>query len=146
MRFYSFTNMYLSPIQKGIQTAHAVHDMFVKYHDSLRENTHDGEWALYEQWAHEHKTIVVLDGGNSAELGNLFSQLDTFTHGYPYVKFHEDDVSLNGALTCVGIILDEKMIELVKMSRDDAWNLPKGFCTNDEIAVAKLVSQYHLAR
>jgi len=39
-------------------------------------------------------------------------------HGLPVVKFHEDEQSLNGALTAVGIILPETAYENAKSLRE----------------------------
>ena len=113
-RFYSFTNMYLSSIQKGIQTAHAVSEMYDTYRagDKISPTFARAKEAL-DEWANSDKTIIVLDGGNSRTLSELYNNLrcvvDTYKFGYPVVAFYEDEQSLNGALTAVGIILPESV-------------------------------------
>lgn len=58
LRLYSFTNYYLSDLQKGLQTAHLVSEMFTKYVTGKHKK------MLFE-WATNHKTIIILNGGNS---------------------------------------------------------------------------------
>jgi hypothetical protein len=92
-RLYSFVNMYLSGIQKGIQTAHMLQEMNLKW-------AHN---AKLLNWAYTEKTIIVLEGGKSAMLEYLKK---TFTQSeFPHASFSEDEESLNNALTCVGILL-----------------------------------------
>lgn len=109
-RFYSFTNYYISSIQKGIQTSHLVSEM------SILENkgTPYNNWALYD------KTVVVLNGGNAKKLNEIYEAAIPFgkEYGFPVVKFHEDADSLNGALTAVGILLPEVVYETARLQRE----------------------------
>ena len=103
MRFYSITNMYLSDIQKGIQTAHAVAEC------SLTEN------ELYKEWAEKGKTIIVLNGGyvsNMKRIGEVIqnSSLDG-------VIFNESEEALDGALTVLGLVVPERFYMLGEYSR-----------------------------
>lgn len=99
MRLYSFVNYYLSPLQHGLQTAHCVSEMSL-LNGSLR--------ATFEEWAVNHKTIIICNGGNTAQLEDLFTKLiDLAGPDHPLVKFYEDEQSLNCALTSVAIILPE---------------------------------------
>ena len=107
MRFYSFTNYYLSSIQLGIQSAHALGEMFNQYPygDSPVGRT-------LREWSANHKTMVLLNGGNSAALRDLWTLLsDPRNTKYPVSKFSEDEASLDGALTCVAIVLPEYMYD-----------------------------------
>lgn len=108
MRFYGFGNYYLSSLQQGLQAGHAAVDLYVKYH-LMQEQ--DSRQVLYADWAANHKTMVLLNGGNSANLQDLFDFLNCEENPYPFVKFHEDEVSLNGALTYVGMILPPKIYD-----------------------------------
>lgn len=112
-RFYSFTNMYLSSIQKGIQTGHAISEM------SIEDYFHDGN-KTYKTWANKDKTVIVLNGGNQAMLFDLYNLVKMFgeKHGLPYTKFHEDKQSLNGALTAVGIILPKSVYDTARDLRN----------------------------
>ena len=105
MRLYTFVNgLYMRPIQFGIQSAHLVGDMFVKY----RANGEGKLGQLYD-WAENHKTMVILSAVNTAGLHGAFAFLDNADNPYPYAKFHEDAQSLDGAITCVGVVVPEKI-------------------------------------
>ena len=112
MRFYGFGNYYLSSLQQGLQAGHAAVDLHVKY--NIHEQGHFDIAPcqnMYNDWAENHKTMVLLNGGNSADLADLYAFLYCEENPYPFVKFHEDEVSLNGALTYVGMILPPKIYD-----------------------------------
>jgi len=99
----------LSSIQQGIQSAHCLAEMFTKY-------TKGEDKKLLFDWAKNHKTMIVLNGGNSEALTEFYTLLqkpDEEDH-YPFAKFNEDEQSLNNAITCVGIILPEKTYNTAK--------------------------------
>lgn len=101
-RLYSLTNMYLSSIQKGIQTAHVVASM---------ASGESGKNPDFNTWATTDRTIIVLNGGNSKSLFDFVCVLDEYAEKYAWDMFHEDHDSLNGALTAVGIVLPRKVYE-----------------------------------
>ena len=106
MRLYSFCNLYLSSIQQGIQTAHLVSNMFAKYKNMRGSVSYD---ILYK-WAESHKTIIVLNGGTKENIQNIFNELWLNADlNLPYEKFHEDEDSLGGIITCCGIIVPEEL-------------------------------------
>lgn len=114
MRLYSFVNVYLSQLQKGLQTAHLVSEIAVN-----AQKTQDNVLASFNSWAEEHKTIIILDAGNH------FSVLDTFdelvelnNRTYPIGLFREDAESLNCAATACGIILPEDVYGLAASFRN----------------------------
>ena len=109
MRFYGFGNYYLSSLQQGLQAGHAAVDLHVKY--NLNNSDNPFATVMYNDWAKDHKTMVLLNGGNSADLQDLFDFLNCEENPYPFVKFHEDEVSLNGALTYIGMILPPKIYD-----------------------------------
>jgi len=98
-RLYSFTNYYLSSIQKGIQTAHVIADMLV-YHETL---------DLID-WVNFYKTIIVLNGGNSAALEDIASMLIKPENRFAWGIFREDFDSLAGATTAVGVLVPEPFV------------------------------------
>lgn len=111
MRFYSFTNAnYMSQLQLGLQTAHCVAEMADKYDGC------PGMWD-FQEWARAYKTIVILNGGNCADLTELYEFLDNMSTPYSFAKFNEDEASLNNAITCVGIILPEEVYETARLIR-----------------------------
>lgn len=132
MRAYYFGNMYLSSIQQGIQAAHVTADMFVKYpYDS-------SEHQMLSDWAADHKTMILLNGGYASELERL---VDLFTYGdnpYPWAYFRESQDAMQQCITSVGIVLPEHIwigakqlregwVEVGEMARHgyvsyDDWN------------------------
>lgn len=108
MRFYGFGNYYLSSLQQGLQAAHVVGDLSV---NSISNGSVNQKGKLYFDWAANHKTMVLLNGGNSETLLSIFNKFKDFESKgmhLPFAAFHEDTQSLGGALTYVGIILEEK--------------------------------------
>lgn len=108
MRLYAFTNMYLSPLQQGLQTAHLVHELFNKYSDK-----NSAEYNNLNEWSKNHKTIIILNGGNQAKLETIKKEIELLEYctTYPNTFFREDKDSLNEALTCVGIILPDTIYD-----------------------------------
>ena len=116
MRFYSFVNAnYLSQLQLGIQTAHCVAEMML----------HRTEHAV-TTWADEHKTIIVLNGGNVEDLLSMEEFFNEEFNPYPFVSFYEDAASLNDAITCVGVILPEDIYETAKLVRSKVFYQERG--------------------
>jgi hypothetical protein len=114
MRAYFFGNMYLSSIQQGIQAAHVVAEMFTKYPADSQQH------AILEHWAVDHKTMVLLNAGYSDEIRSLITFFNTIGNPLPWAQFYEGKDSLDGALTCVGIILPEEFYEGAKEVREFA--------------------------
>ena len=96
----------MSQLQLGLQTAHCVAEM------ALQKN------EMFEIWAKMHKTIVILNGGNCESLKNLREYLIHPMNLFPYASFEEDEASLNGAITSVGIILPEGIYEAARLVRN----------------------------
>lgn len=105
LRMYGLVNYQLSDIQKGIQFGHAV----VEY-----GLNHSGE-KKYLDWANNHKTFIILNGGttNSSinqETGNPKGTLNQHAvtlrdMEVPFCYFHEPD--LGDQLTAVVFLVDE---------------------------------------
>lgn len=110
MRYYGFGNYYLSSIQQGIQAAHVISDMFVKY---LHLKSLHAEQSILTEWAENHKTIVLLNGGNAEQINSLYSKLSSIATQLflPVCFFKEDQESLNNCITSVGIIVPSKYYE-----------------------------------
>ena len=106
LRAYFFNNMYLQGIHAGIQAQHCTAEMFAKY-----EYGSVGEGILHD-WAANHKTTIILNGGyahNLQRLVNLFYN-DT-SNPYPFSYFCESEEALEGCITSVGIILPKRVFE-----------------------------------
>jgi hypothetical protein len=100
LRLYSFTNNWLSDLQKGLQTAHAVAELSSCLID----------FNTYYNWTNRDKTIIMLKGGTSHDLENYY-KLATKTN-YNTAIFREDTKSLNGAATAMVVIVPENIWSL----------------------------------
>lgn len=156
MRAYFFGNMYLSSIQQGIQSAHCLAEMFIKYQymDGLTDNESQKCTHLYN-WANYHKTMILLNGGYSEALRTLAEFFDTRDNPYPWAKFHEGQDALDGALTCVGIILPERVYDNVELvvSASTSYSTLNTNETVDKLGLSpydqflcREISKYGLAR
>jgi hypothetical protein len=117
MRLYAWVNNYLSSIQKGIQTAHLVHSLFTKYTHpeasryNIRPNLIPRAAEYLNDWALNHRTIIILNGGNCAGLRTVCDVLNTENNSFPWTSFHEDEQSLNKAHTVTGIVLPSSVYD-----------------------------------
>jgi hypothetical protein len=105
LRMYCLVLYNISPIQQGIQAAHAIAEY------SLLWNTPN-----YREWAEDHKTIIILNGGTSTSpsnagkfyntgLGSMEIHLQTLRElFYDCAPFYEPD--LNYALTAISFVVD----------------------------------------
>ena len=126
LRFYTFVNYYLSSIQQGVQTGHAAVDIVrcythKEYSDNLRR-------SFVEDWADNHKTFIILNGGNFQSLQNTLEIVKA--SDYPYISFSEDEQSLNGMLTTVGVILPDEVFKVQpvrKFGNIIGYQLPEDF-------------------
>lgn len=127
MRAYFFGNMYLSSIQQGIQAQHCTTNMFKKYlprPDVAGECCFDASEQSVQlmEWAHDHETDILLNGGYSSNLREIGTALDDTENQYPWSFFNEGYEALDGALTCVGIILPEEIYETASAVRSARGN------------------------
>lgn len=130
MRFYAIGNSYLSSIQQGIQAFHCLGEMVLS-HDFNK---------YFDDWLTNHKTVVCLNGGNNAKLNSTYQLLTSKDNiDYPVAKFHEDEDSMAGMLTCVGIVLPEK---IYKANLDE----PDGTLTPWEFEIATVIRRMPTAR
>jgi len=107
-RFYSFVaGLYLSPLQCGLQTAHAVSEMSIKYSDRLSAHAGGTRRERYTEWAIDNKTIIILNALNSGGVKDVYTKLYALADQLhlPVVIFHEDEMSLGGAATAAGVIV-----------------------------------------
>ena len=113
MRYYTFSNMYLSSLQVGLQSAHALAEIFLK---------HYGDPILME-WANDHKTMILLNAGYGENIHSLCNFFNHSENPFPWAPFYESEEALDGAITTVGIVLPAKIYEMAAMIRDR--NLPE---------------------
>jgi hypothetical protein len=123
LRFYTFVNFYLSSLQQGIQSFHVCHEMFMKYQDPI----FDPETSRLYDWAKNHKTMIVLNGGANQDILDkylfLSREAGAFSFPAPFTSFSEDEYSLGGVMTAVGIILPEEIYSAV--DHTTAWRMVK---------------------
>jgi hypothetical protein len=130
MRFYAVGNMYLSSIQQGIQAAHCVAEMSRLWMSN----------KMVSDWIVTHKTLICLNGGNNQSL-NEFYEFVQYQKQFPVAKFHEDEQSMAGMLTCVGIIVPETIYG-IDLEDANTW----GNLTPWEIELATRLKRMPLAR
>lgn len=75
------------------------------------------ELEQLQNWAEDHNTIVILNGGNCATLRELELFLRSSDNEFAYTGFWEDNQSLNDALTCVGVVLPERIYDAAEQVR-----------------------------
>lgn len=94
-RMYSLVLRQLSPIQKGVQSAHSIVEYIHKFHKSTD----------YIQWVNVDKTIIMLDGGtyqDMKECRDILAEL-----GVPYAAFYEPD--LGNLMTSISFLVEDKV-------------------------------------
>lgn len=104
-RLYAFVaGSYLSPLQRGLQTAHVVSEMFA------RMSYWDQAGSLMT-WAQMDKTIIILDAGNHQGVLDCWTELSRTGIEPGFVEgalFREDKQSMNGMATACGVIVPRK--------------------------------------
>lgn len=131
MRCYTFGNYYMSSIQQGIQAAHCVAELFIKYKEidlydyclSTGQNPPSLLVCVAEKadmlfdWAKNHKTMICLNGGALGDLKDIGELMKDSENKYPWSTFYEDEYSLGGILTNVAIVLPEKIYDTASKIR-----------------------------
>jgi len=157
MRYYGFANFMLSSIQQGVQNFHVLGEMFNEYpcSDTAAER-------MLVNWSMNHKTAIFLNGGNAQGLRDVYGKLVEFGDALnlPVAKFHEDEDSLDGAMTACGIIVPTLVVDIALLVpseakynycvTDDVVEEVRNTCyclgSNDEIKLAMFLNNFSLAR
>jgi len=95
MKLYIFVHSFLSPAQKAVQAVHVTAELLLKYHDGSRPTV--------QEWARKHKTVVLVEGGNSASMNEL-AYCSAESKLFPTARFYEDLATLDGILTAVAVL------------------------------------------
>ncbi len=103
-RFYSFVaNLYLSDLQKGLQTAHVIADMSMSFTDE------DEASEAYIQWATSDKVIIICGAANHQGVVDCYDQLFKLNQALPIDLpvdiFYEDEMSMNEMATACGVVV-----------------------------------------
>ena len=131
LRMYFFVPYNLSPIQQSIQAGHAALEYALVY----------GATELFKDFAVNHKTWIILNGGttnssetNSGSLQEIIYAIKSFNEEYAYGPsniselldfsfFNEPDI--NDALTAICFIVDERVFNTKDYPnwKQYLWNL-----------------------
>ena len=116
LRMYVLVPYNLSPIQQGIQAAHAIAELGLDMSDNGYHGDANGPQCTmkymlpdnkYYEWAREYKTIVILNSGTTGKyssMDNHRKNLDKLD--VTYSTFREPD--LNDAMTAIAFVVDMK--------------------------------------
>lgn len=112
MRAYFFTNFYLNTISQGIQPAHCIVRMMMKYNHS--DNPHWKAAQVLNDWAENHETMICLNGGAHQDIEEIHQKIEKLglELNLPVGSFSEDQYSLGGIKTCCGIVVPERIYNL----------------------------------
>jgi hypothetical protein len=129
-----------------------MHEVFVEY--QLLPDQSIAKRILWD-WARNHKTMVVLNGGNTKDLRELYLQIRYLGDNLnlPYSAFNEDEASLNSALTCVGIVVPENIYNGAAVMRNGIDSTTDQVVRDqffslkpEEKSLAELLNQFGLAK
>jgi len=131
MRAYFFVNMYMQGIHAGIKAGHCMNRINVKYGMSADERGNYSfgtgpvtpERLQLAEFITKHETFVLLNGGDQKSLGMIIQDFHYASkerkNEFPWAAFNESIDALNGAVTCVGIILPQRIYTFAEMIRKD---------------------------
>jgi hypothetical protein len=131
-RLYSFVHAHITSLQKGLQTAHVVGELF-------SSSTKGKAKQILNKWAKTDKTIIILSGGNTLELEDLAVTVAEFGNelNLPHAYFKEDKATLNESITAVGIVIPDYIYTMNLLTADDG-DYP-------EKELKEFISKYKLA-
>lgn len=124
---YFLVNQYMMGIQAGIQAGHAACRLLGEYWE---EDPSNRKRKLIEKWLTEDETFIILDGGYQKRMYDFMGALLKTSDRFPYTAFHEEEESLNGALTAVAFILPDYIYEAVL---DENGEAPGGIFRKDTL-------------
>jgi len=127
LRLYSFQNMYLPGVHCGPQGIHSAIDMARKYDHSYYGCKNVGV-SFYRDWADNHKTVIVVNGGGHSHLVELDKFLNCEQNPYPWMSFRESEEALNEAMTNVCIVVPERVFNFEKNSPKTPNSIKGNFC------------------
>lgn len=119
MRLYSFVvGLYLSELQKGLQTGHCVSE-YTAAAEALKFDTEQFDQVV--DWSKNHKTIIILNAHTVGGVKRVYEKLDVLARklGLPYNIFHEDEESLGGIPTATSVIVPAEYYQVERAVRTD---------------------------
>lgn len=106
-RMYCLVLRQLSPIQKGVQSAHVCLEYANKY----------GDTKEYQDYFNNDKTLIMLDGGTAPELEEIMAYLETTKINVSC--FLEPD--LNNCITAICFLANERVWDKKKYPEKEEW-------------------------
>ncbi len=115
LRMYGFVPYNISEIQKGIQFGHAVVELGQKLKSHLEWNR---DLRIYDDWANNWKTFIILNGGTSNHSTNRYICDDFSGTMEQHLKYLQDlevttgefyEPDLNDMLSAIVFIVDERV-------------------------------------
>lgn len=107
MRFCAFSLNQLKPLHQGVQNSHILGELIAKY--VADASSPKSKYDMLIDWAVNHKTIIFYDGGFAAGLETVRRAL--LSCPYPWSEFYEDEATLSGIMTSVGVVLPAAVYE-----------------------------------
>ena len=100
MYLYLWAHTMLKAIVQGVQGAHCTSELPL-------QNASAAAQATWAEWNTKHKTIILLDGGNTATLEKRYLALQhaARTLNWPVARFDEDWATLGGIMTACGAVM-----------------------------------------
>lgn len=116
--YFWVNGLYMREIQWGIQALHCAVDMGQIYKDAVRRGSEASN--VFNNWANDDKTVILLNAFNVQGLREKFDLLDANGNlaRVPWATFSEDEQSLGGVLTCVGVVPNENMMNYMAWARE----------------------------
>jgi len=85
-RLVFFNHAIMPSINQGIQSGHAAVELLLKYN----QTDYPEQNKLVQEWAWQHKTFVLLNGGMTSDLHHIKRLLKESTN-LPWAEFREPD-------------------------------------------------------
>lgn len=127
-RCYHFTNMYLSTMSHGIQSAHGQTELSLEFRTNGPKNKKSGMWY---KWAKENKTTIVLNAGYNSRMLEIKEFFEREDNPFPWSYFNESEAALGGLLTNVAIVLPKRIYETAEKIRTREYQV---YSWNDSFA------------
>ena len=153
LRCYTFGNMYMSSIQQGIQAAHAIGELFVKYNplDAGASAHYANTIDMLYTWASSHKTMICLNAGMDSEMRLVQELLQRSDNPHAWAAFYESTEALGGLLTNIAIILPESVYSVTTDELDIAeqtnmWSSAVDKLIGFDKDLIRMKSKYRMVR
>jgi hypothetical protein len=113
--------MYMLGVQAGIQAQHSGQHLCNKYAFMTEGAQNENAIEQYKTWATEHETSIVVNAGYQSNMQRLLHILNNPVDDkhVAWAAFYEEKCSLNGALTSIAVVLEERLYQIAKHHGND---------------------------